>query len=170
MHQLDTNHCVQRTKSTKHEFQKMVLLKIVLEFLTCAERLGLTQRTPATDSTNPCDWLNEPLRLTQRTPGTDSTNPWGSIEPRLRTCSWWVFFYLLLNVRSRSPFKGLLSRIYRSSILWILIINEHYINFRQLTAVLYYEKRFNGNTVVRIVYQPSPVGNFLFWILERFRD
>ena len=40
------NHCVQRTKPTKHEFKKMVLLKIVLEFLTSAKPLRLTQRTP----------------------------------------------------------------------------------------------------------------------------
>ena len=44
------NHCVQRTKPTKHEFQKMVLLKIILEFLTSAESLRLAQRTPGVQS------------------------------------------------------------------------------------------------------------------------
>ena len=45
------NQCVQRTKPTKHDcFTKMVLLKIVLEFLTSAEPLRLTQRAPGVRS------------------------------------------------------------------------------------------------------------------------
>ena len=37
-------------RATKHEFKKMVFFKIVFEFLTSAEPLRLTQRTPGVEN------------------------------------------------------------------------------------------------------------------------
>ena len=50
------NHCVKRTKPTKHEFPKNGIVENNLRILHLCQ-----------------------------TPETDSRNPWGSIEPRLRT-------------------------------------------------------------------------------------
>ena len=57
-HKMIENHCVQRTKPTKHEFQN--------------KKIGIVENS---------------LRILDlcRTPESDSTNPWGSIEPRLTT-------------------------------------------------------------------------------------